>query len=61
MNEILQRIQRFHSKLFTKLSEKAKTSKWWAILLSLAVLYEIVEHIVWPILVPYLMYMQWFK
>ena len=61
MNEILQRIQRFHSKIFTMLSDKAKTSKWWAILLSLAVLYEIVEHIVWPILVPYLMYMQWFK
>ena len=61
MNEILQRIQRFHSKIFTMLSDKAKTSKWWAILLSLAVLYEIIEHIVWPILVPYLMYMQWFK
>ena len=61
MNEILQRIQRFHSKIFAKLSEKAKTSKLWAILLSLAILYEIVEHIVWPILVPYLVYMQWFK
>ena len=61
MNALLEKIQRFHSKIFTKLSEKAKTSKWWAILLSLAVLYEIVEHIVWPILVPYLMYMQWFK
>ncbi len=43
------------------LSEKAKTSKFWAILLTLAVLYEIVEHIVWPILVPWLMYLQWFK
>ena len=61
MNALLQSIQRFHSKIFGILSEKAKTSKLWAILLSLAVLYEIVEHIVWPILVPYLVYMQWFK
>lgn len=61
MNAFLKSIQRFHTKIFGTLSEKAKTSKWWAILLSLAVLYEIVEHIVWPILVPYLMYMQWFK
>jgi len=30
-------------------------------LLTLAVLYEIVEHIVWPILVPWLVYLQWFK
>ena len=48
-------------KVFEFLSRKAKTSKFWAILLTFAVLYEIIEHIVWPILVPYLMYMQWFK
>jgi hypothetical protein len=61
MNAFLKRIQKFHSKIFGALSEKAKHSKFWAILLTLAVLYEIVEHIVWPILVPYLVYMQWFK
>ena len=61
MNALIEKIGRFHSKIFGTLSEKAKTSKLWAILLSLAVLYEIVEHIVWPILVPYLVYMQWFK
>jgi len=39
---------------------KAKTSKLWAVLLTLFVLYEIVEHTVWPILVPYLAYQHWF-
>ncbi len=61
MNALIKKIGLWHSKIFGILSEKAKTSKWWAILLTLAVLYEIVEHIVWPILVPYLVYMQWFK
>jgi|TARA_B100001971_G_scaffold157215_1_gene146832 hypothetical protein len=61
MNTLIEKIGRFHSKVFEFLSRKAKTSKFWAILLTFAVLYEIIEHIVWPILVPYLMYMQWFK
>jgi hypothetical protein len=61
MNKIIQRLGLWHSKIFEMLSKKAKTSKFWAILLTFAVLYEIVEHIVWPILVPYLMYMQWIK
>jgi len=61
MNALVQKIGRFHSKLFGFLSKKAKSSKWWAILLTLAVLYEIVEHIVYPILVPYLVYLNWFK
>ena len=57
MDAIIKRIGLWHSKIFTKLSEKAKTSTWWAILLTLAVLYEIVEHIVYPILVPWLIYL----
>ena len=61
MNAIIKKIGLWHSKIFSSLAEKAKTSKWWAILLTLAVLYEIVEHVVYPILVPYLAYMHWFK
>jgi hypothetical protein len=61
MNKIVQKLGEWHSKLFKFLSKKAKTSKFWAILLTFAILYEIVEHLVWPILVPYLMYMQWIK
>ena len=61
MNKIVQKIGEWHSKLFKFLSKKAKTSKFWAILLTFAILYEIVEHLVWPILVPYLMYIQWIK
>ena len=60
MNAIVQKIGKVHSRVFGFLSEKAKTSKWWAILLSLAVLYEIVEHIVYPILIPYMAYLSWF-
>ena len=61
MNKIVQKLGEWHSKLFKFLSKKAKTSKFWAILLTFAILYEIVEHLVWPILVPYLMYIQWIK
>jgi hypothetical protein len=60
MNAIVQKIGKVHSRVFGFLSEKAKTSKWWAILLSIAVLYEIVEHIVYPILIPYMAYLSWF-
>jgi len=61
MNAIIRRIGLWHSKIFDSLSKKAKTSKFWAIVLTLAILYEIIEHVVWPILVPYLIYMQWIK
>ena len=42
-------------------SKKAQTSKWWAIALTVLVLYEIIEHVVYPFLVPYLAYMHWFR
>ena len=61
MNAIIRRIGLWHSKIFDSLSKKAKTSRFWAIVLTLAILYEIIEHVVWPILVPYLIYMQWIK
>ena len=60
MNAIVQKIGKVHSRFFGFLSMKAKTSKFWAILLSLAVLYEIVEHVVYPILIPYMAYLSWF-
>jgi len=59
MNKIVQKIGQFHSKVFGKISEKAKTSKVWAIVLTLLVVYEIIEHVVYPILVPYLIYLNW--
>jgi hypothetical protein len=61
MNTVLRKIGLWHSKIFGVLSKKARTSRFWAIMLTLAVLYEIIEHVVWPILVPYLIYMQWIK
>ena len=57
MEAIIKKIGIWHSKIFQKLSEKAKNSKFWAILLTLAVFYELVEHIVYPILVPWLIYL----
>jgi len=60
MNAIVQKIGKAHSRFFGFLSMKAKTSKFWAILLSLAVLYEIVEHLVYPLLIPYMAYLSWF-
>ena len=57
MDAIVQKIGRWHSKVFGYVSNKAKTSKWWAIALSVLVLYELVEHIVYPILVPWLLYL----
>ena len=56
---IVGKIGAWHSKIFTYVSLKAKTSRLWAILLTVLVLYEIVEHIVYPILVPYLIYLNW--
>jgi hypothetical protein len=60
MNALVQKIGKAHSRFFGFLSMKAKTSKFWAILLSVAVLYEIVEHVVYPILIPYMAYLSWF-
>jgi hypothetical protein len=60
-NKVIQKIGKTHAKIFGYVSEKAKTSKWWAIALTFLVIYELVEHIVYPILVPYLAYHQWFK
>ena len=57
MNAIVQKIGRWHSKVFGYVSNKAKTSKWWAIALTILVLYEIVEHVVYPVLVPWLLYL----
>jgi len=59
MQKIISKIGQFHSKVFGKISEKAKTSKVWAIVLSLLVIYEVIEHVVYPILVPYLVYLNW--
>ena len=61
MKKIISKIGELHSRLFSYVSHKAKTSKWWAILLTFLVLYEIVEHIVYPILVPWLLYLQFWK
>ena len=52
MNKLIKKIGQTHSKIFGYVSHKAKTSKWWAILLTGLVFYEIIEHIVYPILVP---------
>ncbi|MDA9761407.1 hypothetical protein N9C63_00600 [bacterium] len=60
-NKLIQKIGRTHAKIFGYVSKKAEKSKWWAIALTVLVLYEIVEHIVYPILVPYLAYQHWFK
>ena len=61
MNTIVQKIGKFHSKVFGYVSKKAKTSKVWAIALTALVIYEIIEHLVYPILVPYLIYLNWFS
>ena len=60
MKKIISKIGETHSKIFGYVSHKAKTSKWWAVLLTFLVIYEVIEHIVYPILVPYLAYMHWF-
>ena len=57
MNAVVQKIGKWHSRVFGY--KKAKTSKVWAIALTLLVIYEIIEHLVYPILVPYLIYLNW--
>ena len=60
MKSLITKIGMIHSRVFAYVSKKASTSKWWAILLTALVIYEIVEHVVYPFLVPYLAYMHWF-
>ena len=60
-DKLIQKIGRTHAKIFGYVSERAKTSKWWTITLTALVIYELIEHIVYPILVPYLVYVNWFS
>jgi len=57
MKTLINKIGNLHSRAFGYVSHKAKTSKMWAILLTLLVIYEIIEHLVYPWLVPYLIYL----
>ena len=57
MKTLISKIGQLHSRVFTYVSHKAKTSKMWAVLLTFLVIYELIEHIVYPILVPYLIYL----
>jgi len=57
MKTLVSKIGQLHSRVFGYVSNKAKTSKMWAILLTFLVIYELIEHIVYPILVPYLIYL----
>lgn len=50
ITKISESIGRAHARFFTFIGEKAKTSKLFAILLTLVVLYEICEHILGPTL-----------
>ena len=60
MTALIRKIGSYHARFFAFVSHKAKTSKMWAVLLTMFVIYEIIEHTVWPILVPYLAYQHWF-
>lgn len=53
---LVHKVGQIHSRVFTTIGEKAKTSKVWAVVLTLLVLYELVEHLVYPWLVPWLAY-----
>ena len=61
MNAVVQKIGKWHSRVFGYVSKKAKTSKVWAIALTLLVIYEIIEHLVYPILELYLIYLNWWE
>jgi hypothetical protein len=61
MKSLITKIGMIHSRVFAYVSNKASTSKWWAILLTFLVFYEIVEHVVYPILVPYLLYLNFWS
>lgn len=51
---IIEKLGKWHSRIFEYVSKKAKTSKLWAVLLTVLVIYELVEHLVYPWLVPLL-------
>jgi hypothetical protein len=51
---IIEKLGKWHSRIFEYVSNKAKTSKLWAVLLTILVVYELVEHLVYPWLVPLL-------
>jgi len=61
MMKFIHKLGHYHSKLFAYVGRRAQESKWWAILLTIIIIYEFIEHIVYPILVPYLLYIQWVK
>jgi len=54
MSKLIDKIGKLHSRLFNYVSEKAKTSRTWAIVLTILVIYELIEHLVYPWLVPLL-------
>jgi len=54
--KLVNKIGQTHAKVLTWVADKAKNSKVWAIVLTLLVLYELVEHLVYPWLVPLLAY-----
>jgi len=51
---IIEKLGKWHSRIFEYVSKKAKTSKLWAVLHTALVIYELVEHLVYPWLVPLL-------
>ena len=57
MDRVIKKLGIWHSKLFKFVSKKARTSKWWALLLTALVIYELIEHLVYPWLVPWLAYL----
>ena len=61
MMKFIAKLGHYHGKLFSYVGKRAQESKWWAILLTIIIIYEFIEHIVYPILVPYLIYMQYIK
>ena len=50
ITKLAEKISNFHSKFFMYLGNKAKTSKLFALILTLMALYEICEHILGPTL-----------
>ena len=51
---IVDKIGKWHSRVFEYVSKKAKTSRLWAIILTALVIYKLIEHLVYPWLVPLL-------
>ena len=54
-------ITRFHERMFDYLKARAATSVWFSILLALAGIYELFEHIVIPALLAAWAYMEFVK